>query len=69
MHPGRNLKYILFIFFLLHFTPVFSIKKIRIGFSQCTTSDKWRQSQIRLMEIELAFFPIAKHRSDKLKNF
>ncbi|MDP3433840.1 MAG: substrate-binding domain-containing protein, partial [Bacteroidota bacterium] len=57
MHPGRNLKYFLFIFFLLHFTPVFSIKKIRIGFSQCTTADKWRQSQIRLMEIELAFFP------------
>lgn len=57
MHPGRNLKYILFLFFLLHFTPGFSSKKIRIGFSQCTTADKWRQSQIRLMEIELAFFP------------
>lgn len=29
----------------------------KIGFSQCTTSDLWRQTQLRLMEIELSFYP------------
>ncbi|WP_346863811.1 substrate-binding domain-containing protein [uncultured Draconibacterium sp.] len=29
----------------------------KIGFSQCTTSDLWRQTQLRLMEIEVSFYP------------
>ena len=57
MHPVRILKYIILFIFTLVFTSGFSKTKIRIGFSQCTTADKWRQSQIRLMEIELSFFP------------
>mgnify|MGYP003835784661 CR=1 FL=1 len=32
-------------------------KKYTIGFSQCTTSDYWRQTMQRVMEIELAFYP------------
>lgn len=32
-------------------------KQYHIGFSQCSTSDLWRKSQIRLMEIEMAFYP------------
>ncbi len=32
-------------------------KKYTVGFSQCTTSDYWRQTMQRVMEIELAFFP------------
>lgn len=32
-------------------------RKHKIGFSQCTTNDLWRQTQIRLMEIELSFYP------------
>lgn len=35
----------------------FAARKFKIGFSQCTTGDQWRKSQLRLMEIELAFFP------------
>ena len=31
--------------------------KYKVGFSQCTTSDLWRQTQLRLMEIELSFYP------------
>jgi len=31
--------------------------KHKIGFSQCTTNDLWRQTQLRLMEIELSFYP------------
>ncbi len=31
--------------------------KFKVGFSQCTTSDLWRQTQQRLMEIELSFYP------------
>lgn len=31
--------------------------KYKIGYSQCTTNDLWRQTQIRLMEIELSFYP------------
>lgn len=29
----------------------------RIGFSQCTTNDGWRIEQLRMMEVELSFFP------------
>ncbi|WP_053181901.1 substrate-binding domain-containing protein, partial [Sunxiuqinia dokdonensis] len=32
-------------------------KEYTIGFSQCTTSDYWRQTMQRLMEIELSFYP------------
>lgn len=32
-------------------------RKYKIGFSQCTTNDLWRQTQLRLMEIELSFYP------------
>ncbi len=32
-------------------------KEYNIGFSQCTTFDLWRKSQIRLMELEMAFYP------------
>lgn len=32
-------------------------KKYTIGFSQCTTTDLWRQTQQRLMQIELSFHP------------
>ncbi len=32
-------------------------KQFKIGFSQCTMADQWRQTQVRLMEIELAFYP------------
>lgn len=35
----------------------FTAGKYRIGFSQCTTADHWRQTQLRLMEIELSFYP------------
>ena len=42
---------------LLLFFPVLAKDKYTIGFSQCTTSDYWRQSMQRLMQIELAFYP------------
>jgi len=29
----------------------------RVGFSQCTTDDEWRQEQLRMMEVELSFYP------------
>ena len=32
-------------------------KKYKIGFSQCTTDNLWRKTQMRLMEIEMAFYP------------
>src|SRR3954469_5702404 len=32
-------------------------KSYRIGFSQCTGSDKWRQSMLDAMERELSFYP------------
>jgi len=47
-------------------------RKYRIGFSQCTTSDLWRQTQLRLMEIELSFYPemelIVKDADDNTNN-
>ena len=46
--------------------------KYRVGFSQCTTSDLWRQTQLRLMEIELSFYPeielIVKDANDNTNN-
>lgn len=50
-------RYFLLLIFL--FTTIFanSAAKFKVGFSQCTTADKWRQAQIRLMQIELAFYP------------
>jgi signal transduction histidine kinase/DNA-binding response OmpR family regulator len=32
-------------------------KSYRIGFSQCTGSDKWRQSMLQAMQRELSFYP------------
>ena len=43
------------IFFSAHFS--LSAHKYKIGFSQCTTTDLWRQTQIRLMDIEISFYP------------
>ena len=57
MCKARNLKYFLLLILILHFTSGFSKPKYKVGFSQCTTADKWRQAQIRLMQIELAFYP------------
>lgn len=34
-----------------------AVPKYKVGFSQCTTTDQWRQAQLRLMEIELSFYP------------
>ena len=50
------------ILFLVTFLLVSTAKaepreKYKIGFSQCTMADQWRQTQVRLMEIELAFYP------------
>ncbi|MBA4411296.1 MAG: substrate-binding domain-containing protein [Bacteroidota bacterium] len=48
---------LLLITFIFLFTSAFSNPKFKVGFSQCTTADKWRQTQLRLMQIELAFYP------------
>jgi ABC-type sugar transport system substrate-binding protein len=48
------------LFFCFLFLAQFSVtadEKYSVGFSQCTTSDYWRQSMQRVMEIELAFYP------------
>jgi signal transduction histidine kinase/AraC-like DNA-binding protein/CheY-like chemotaxis protein len=42
-----------FVFSACHFTQP---KKIRIGFSQCVGSDKWRQSMLEGMQRELSFY-------------
>lgn len=44
---------------LVLLTGVMNLKaeKYTIGFSQCNTSDLWRQNQLRMMEIELSFHP------------
>lgn len=52
-----RLRNTLFLIFLLSAVAGFSNPKFRVGFSQCTTADKWRQTQIRLMQIEVAFYP------------
>lgn len=52
-----NYRFVVILPLLLFCTQAFPAKKYKIGFSQCTTADKWRQSQQRLMEIELAFYP------------
>ncbi|WP_147371976.1 hybrid sensor histidine kinase/response regulator transcription factor [Mariniphaga sediminis] len=51
-----------FLTFILLLTLLFNVfsvgaKKYTIGFSQCTTTDLWRQTQQRLMQIELSFHP------------
>ncbi|HZL10740.1 MAG TPA: substrate-binding domain-containing protein [Prolixibacteraceae bacterium] len=57
MHPRQTIKYLIFFLFLLLVSTGFANTKFKVGFSQCTTADKWRQAQIRLMQIELAFYP------------
>ena len=42
----------LFVFFTSN-----STEKYKIGFSQCTTGDIWRETMLREMQIELAFYP------------
>jgi hypothetical protein len=32
-------------------------EKYKIGFSQCTTADVWRETMLREMQIELSFYP------------
>lgn len=57
MQTSRTLKLLMLLFFFILSTSGFSAKKYKVGFSQCTTADKWRQAQLRLMQIELAFYP------------
>ena len=57
MHRNRKHRILLLLTCVILFTSAFSNPKFKVGFSQCTTSDKWRQAQIRLMQIELAFYP------------
>jgi len=57
MQNNLKPKYIILFIFVILFTSGFSNPKFKVGFSQCTTADKWRQTQIRLMQIELAFYP------------
>ena len=45
------------ILILLFSSHTFAARKFKVGFSQCTTADRWRQAQIRIMQIELAFYP------------
>ncbi len=56
MCPIRKLIFFLIIQLSL-LSSAFASAKYKVGFSQCTTADKWRQTQIRLMQIELAFYP------------
>lgn len=57
MRTDSFLRYFLLSFFLFLSVSGFADTKFKVGFSQCTTADKWRQAQIRLMQIELAFYP------------
>lgn len=56
MQSNKKIKHF-FLFFFLLFSFASANAKFKVGFSQCTTADKWRQAQIRLMQIELAFYP------------
>lgn len=57
MRPSLNLRILILIPLIFLFYSGFSIGKFKVGFSQCTTADNWRRAQIRLMQIELAFYP------------
>ncbi len=57
MQLRQTIKYFIFTLFILIVSTGFANAKFKVGFSQCTTADKWRQAQIRLMQIELAFYP------------
>ena len=52
----RGLLLVLFLIFYAQ-TLISAPAKYKVGFSQCTTSDLWRQTQLRLMEIEMSFYP------------
>lgn len=52
-----NIRVVYLICLIFLYDTTFSKEKFKVGFSQCTTADKWRQAQIRLMQIELAFYP------------
>lgn len=47
--------FLIYICFFAHFS--LSAQKYKIGFSQSTTTGLWSQTQIRLMEMELSFYP------------
>lgn len=57
MQTNPILRYFFLFIFLFFSISGFAEKKFKVGFSQCTTADRWRQAQIRLMQIELAFYP------------
>ncbi|HOY51307.1 MAG TPA: substrate-binding domain-containing protein, partial [Prolixibacteraceae bacterium] len=53
----KPVTYLLILLFSCLVLQGFPTGKYKIGFSQCTTSDHWRQTQLRLMEMELSFYP------------
>ncbi|MFY9152064.1 MAG: substrate-binding domain-containing protein, partial [Prolixibacteraceae bacterium] len=57
MRTKQILRYFFLSIFLFLSISGFADAKFKVGFSECTTADKWRQTQIRLMQIELAFYP------------
>ena len=49
--------YLLILILFIQSFESWAAPKYKVGFSQCTTNDLWRQTQMRLMEIELSFYP------------
>jgi len=45
------------VIFFFFFISAEAKEKYKIGFSQCTTADVWRETMLKEMQIELAFYP------------